>query len=56
MLKILGVIINLGVVAYLGFHAQSCLSPEEIANLSAEQNPLVLSFVAVVALFMAIKN
>ena len=56
MLKVLGVIINLAVVAYLGFHAKSCLSPEQIANLGAEQNPLVLSFVAVVALFIAVNS
>lgn len=56
MLKILGVIINLGVVAYLGFQAKSCLSPEQFTDANIVQNPLILSFIAVIALFMALKN
>jgi hypothetical protein len=56
MLKILGVIINLGVIAYLGFQAKSCLTPEQLTDENIWQNPLILSFVAVVALFIALKN
>ncbi len=56
MLKAIGVIINLGVAIYLGFHLSQCMGPEEIANLNAAQNPLILSFVAVVALFIALNN
>jgi hypothetical protein len=56
MLKILGVIINLGIIAYLGYQAALCLGPEQIADLHFAQNPLILSFVAVVALFIALKN
>ena len=56
MLKILEVIINLGIVAYLGYQEASCLGPEQIAGLHFAQNPLILSFVAVVALFIALKN
>jgi len=56
MLKGVGVIINLGVVAYLGFHLSQCLGPEQISDLNATQNPLIISFVAVVALFLAINN
>lgn len=56
MLKGLGVIINLGVVAYLGFHLSQCLGSEQISDLYTAQNPLILSFVAVVALFLAINN
>jgi hypothetical protein len=55
-MTILGVLLNLGVVAYLGFQAASCLGSEQIAGLNAEQNPLILSFVAVVGLFLALKN
>ena len=55
MLKILGVIINLGIVAYLGYQAALCLGPEQ-AGLNATQNPWFLSFVGVVALFIALKN
>ena len=56
MLKILGVIINLGVIAYLGFQAKSLLSPEQLTDANIVKDPLILSFVAVIALFMAIKN
>lgn len=56
MLKILGVLINLGVVGYLGFQAQSCLPSEQMADFNIVQNPLVLSCVAVVALFITLKN
>ncbi|HUN55151.1 MAG TPA: hypothetical protein VMU29_08355 [Smithella sp.] len=56
MLKILGVIINLGIIAYLGYQAQSCLSPEQLTDVNIVQNPLILSFVAVVALFVVLKN
>lgn len=56
MLKVLGVIINLGVVVYLGFHLSKCLGPEQIADINATQNPLILSFVAVVALFIVLNN
>jgi hypothetical protein len=54
MLKIIGVLLNLGILAYLGFQAASYLSPEQIAGLNTAQNPLILSFVAVVALFIAV--
>jgi divalent metal cation (Fe/Co/Zn/Cd) transporter len=56
MLKILGVIINLGIIAYLGFQAKSCLSPELLTDADIVRNPLILSFVAVIALFIALKN
>lgn len=56
MLKAIGVIINLGVAIYLGFHLSQCMGAEEMANLNAAQNPLILSFVAVVSLFIALNN
>jgi hypothetical protein len=56
MLSILGVTLNLFIVAYLGFQLASCLGPEQISGLNAAQNPLILSFVAVVGLFMAMKS
>ncbi|MGA3280321.1 MAG: hypothetical protein ABSD50_04975 [Smithella sp.] len=56
MLKILGVIINLGAIGYLGFQAKSCLSPEQLTDANIVQNPLILSFIAVIALFIALKN
>jgi hypothetical protein len=55
MLKIIGVIINLGILAYLGYQASSYMRPEQIAGLNISQNPLVLSFVGVVSLFIALK-
>jgi hypothetical protein len=56
MLKILGVIINLGIIAYLGFQAKSCLGPEQLTDADIVRNPLILSFVAVIALFIALRN
>jgi hypothetical protein len=56
VLKILGVIINLGVIAYLGFQAQSCLSPEQLTDANIVQNPLILSFIGVTALFVTLNN
>lgn len=56
MLKVLGVIINLGIVAHLGFQAKSCLNPEQLADINIIQNPLLLSFAAVVGLFVALNN
>lgn len=56
MLKMIGVLLNLGITAYLGYQAASCLGSEQIESLSAAQHPLILSFVAVVALFIVLKN
>jgi hypothetical protein len=56
MLTVLGVIINLGLVIYMGFQLLKCMGAEQIAGLNTVQNPLILSFVAVVALFIALKN
>jgi membrane protein DedA with SNARE-associated domain len=56
MLKIIGVLLNLGIIVYLGYQAASCLGPEQMESLDAVQHPLILSFVAVVALFIALKN
>ncbi len=55
MLKVLGVLINLGIVAHLGYQAKECLNLEQMTEFNIAQNPLVLSFVAGVALFMAMK-
>ena len=56
MLKILTVILNIGIVIYLGFQLKSCLGTGYIADLNVAQDPLVLSFVGVVALFIALSN
>jgi hypothetical protein len=56
MLSAIGVIINLGIVAYLGYQASLCMGPDQIAGLNTAQNPLILSFVAVVAMFIALRN
>ena len=55
MLTILGVIINLCILICLGYQASSCIGPVQ-ASLNATQNPWFLSFVGVVALFLALKN
>ncbi len=56
MIKILGVIINMAIIAYLGYQASSCLNQEQIAGITVNQDPMVFSFVAVVALFIALRN
>jgi hypothetical protein len=56
MLRILAVILNLGIVIYLGFLAKACLGTEQIAGINVAQDPLILSFVGVVALFIALNN
>lgn len=56
MLRILGLIINLGIVIYLGFMLSKYMEPEQITGLNISQNPLNLSFVAVVALFIVLKS
>jgi len=49
-------VINLGLVIYLGLQLSKCMGPEEIAGLNTAQNPMIISFIAVIALFMALKN
>ena len=56
MLRIMTVILNLGIVIYLGFQAKSCLDMEQIAGINVVQDPLILSFVGVVALFISLNN
>jgi hypothetical protein len=56
MLSAIGVLINLGVVAYLGYQLAQCIGPDQIAGLNTAQNPLLLSFVAVVAMFIALRS
>ena len=55
-MKLICVVINIGVVAYLGYQASSCIGMEQIASLNAARDPLVLSFVAVVAMFIVLRN
>jgi len=56
MLSALGVILNLGILIYLGFQSSSCMGQEYVDALNLWQNPYILSFVGVVALFIALKN
>ena len=56
MLTTIGTLINLGIVVYLGLQVKACLDPEQMSNFDIAKNPLLLSFVAVVALFIAVKN
>jgi hypothetical protein len=54
-MKILGVLINLGVVAFLGYQAATCLGPEQVAGLNIMLHPGILSFVGIVALFIVVR-
>ena len=56
MLSTIGGLINIGIVIYLGIQAKSCLNSEQISDMNTAQNPLVLSFVAVLALLLATRH
>jgi hypothetical protein len=56
MLKLTAVILNLGISIYLGFKALSCLSSQDIIGSNFTQNPLFLSLVGVLALFIVVRN
>lgn len=57
MSKVIGVLLNLGIVAYMGHQVVSCLGTEKMADINnLSQNPYILSFVAVVSLFLVVKN
>ena len=55
MLNVLGVILNLGTLIYLGYEASSCIGPVQV-GINATQNPWFLSFVGVVGLFLVLKH
>jgi membrane protein DedA with SNARE-associated domain len=56
MLSTLGALVNIGIIIYLGIQAKSGLTPEQLSNLGIEQNPLVLSCAAILALLLALKS
>ena len=56
MLKIMGILLNLGVLAYLGYQAEACLGMEQMADVNTWQNPWILSFIGVVSLFIVLRN
>lgn len=56
MLSTIGGLVNIGIVIYLGIQAKSCLDPEAMADANVAQNPLVLSFVAILALLLATRH
>ena len=55
MLSTIGGLVNIGIVIYLGIQAKACMTPEQIADINTAQNPLVLSFTAILALLLATK-
>lgn len=56
MLSTIGGLINIGIVIYLGIQAKAGMSTEQFADLNTAQNPLVLSFVAILALLLATRH
>ncbi|MFZ3103496.1 MAG: hypothetical protein WA096_02140, partial [Smithella sp.] len=56
MLKMLGILLNLGVLAYLGYQAAACRGMEQIVDVNTWQNPWILSFIGIVALFIVLRN
>jgi hypothetical protein len=56
MLNALGVMINIIALIYLGFQTASCLGPEQIEGVNTFQNPYIISFIGIVALFIAQRN
>ncbi|MBN1662742.1 MAG: hypothetical protein JW943_03990 [Deltaproteobacteria bacterium] len=53
MIKGITVLMNLGIVIWLGYRLSLCVEPEHTTYFDIAQDPFVLSFVAVVALFVA---
>lgn len=56
MLSALGALVNIGIIVYLGMQAKSCLGPAQIKDFEIAHDPFVLSFAAILALFLAIRN
>jgi len=56
MLSTLGGLVNIVIVIYLGIQAKAGMNPDQISDLNTAQNPLVLSFVAILALILASRN
>ena len=56
MLSTLGGLVNIVIVIYLGIQAKAGMTPDQISDLNTAQNPLVLSFVAILALILASRN
>ncbi|HON58676.1 MAG TPA: hypothetical protein PLT45_03995 [Smithella sp.] len=56
MLSVLGVMLNIIALIYLGFQTASCLGPEQIEGINTFQNPYIISFIGIIALFIAQKN
>lgn len=46
MLKMMGVVIHLRLVIYLGLSLSQYMGPEKIAGLNTFQNPTIIAFVA----------
>ena len=55
MLSTSGKILNLGILVYLGYLMTSCMGMDQISGANATQNPLLLSFVGIIALYFAVK-
>jgi hypothetical protein len=56
MLSTIGSLVNIGIVIYLGILAKSGMSTDQYADLNTAQNPLILSFAAILALLLATRN
>lgn len=56
MLSTIGGLINIGIIIYLGLQVKAVMPPEQYSDLNTAQNPLMLSFVAVLALILATRH
>ena len=55
MLSTIGKILNLGILVYMGYLMASYMAVDQIAGANATQNPWILSFVGIVALYFALQ-
>ena len=55
MILTIGKILNFGILVYLGYLMASCMGTDQIAGANAAQNPWILSFLGIVALYFAVK-
>lgn len=56
MLSTIGGLVNIGIIIYLGLQVKAGMTPEQYSDLNTAQNPLLLSFVAVLALILATRH
>ncbi len=56
MISTIGGLLNICIVIYLAIQAKAGMSADQISDINAAQNPLVLAFIAILALLLATRH